>query len=173
MGGSRRCAKSSTPSMPRSPRPFGGSRVHEPTRRSTIVTTAPPTSQATRTRVLSPQRWPEGEKVRGRPERCLSANPSRPSSKNRFRHADTVFTTPPTCTAITMFSSPSAAASTIRARCTSRCDAVRFRTTTSNRSRSTALNTITYGLGLDTTPPNSDTSAPAGCPFRYNQITPM
>ena len=86
-----------------------------------------------------------------------------PSSKNRFRHFDTVFTSAPTSQAITTFSTPSPAASTIRARCTSRCGAVRLRTTASRRSRSSTLRTITHGLCLDITPP-TPTRPPSGLP---------
>ncbi len=59
-----------------------------------------------------------GGKARGRPVRGRSFNPARPSSKNRLRHLDTSCTATSSRSAITVFSSPSAASSTIFARIT-------------------------------------------------------
>ena len=67
---------------------------------------------------------PQGEKARGRPVRWRSFNPSKPSSKNRLRHLDTSCTPTSSRSAITVFSTPAAASSTIFARITWWCGAV-------------------------------------------------
>jgi hypothetical protein len=59
-------------------------------------------------------------KTRCRPGRGRSASPGRPRAQNRARHLRTVSTQTPSRPAIAAFVVPSAAASTIRARSTSR-----------------------------------------------------
>ena len=73
-----------------------------------------------------------------------------PSSKNRLRHLITVFSATSKRVAIAAFSVPSAAASTILARNTTRRSAVALRANPSSRRRSSSLKTITNGLRLDT-----------------------
>lgn len=57
--------------------------------------------------------------VRGRPERSSSSRPAIPLDWYRCRHPMTVGRDTPTCAAIAVFPSPSAASNTIRARCAS------------------------------------------------------
>ena len=59
--------------------------------------------------------------TRGRPGRLRSPSPSRPSRANRPRHLLTTFTCTSSRAAICVFSSPSAASSTILARTTTAC----------------------------------------------------
>jgi len=61
-------------------------------------------------------------------------------SANRFRQLSTVLRASPNSAAITWFSRPSAAASTIRACVTSRAGAVRFRAQAGDVWRSASLN---------------------------------
>jgi hypothetical protein len=72
-----------------------------------------------------------------------------PSSKKRLRHLMTVCGATPSRSAMLRFSSPSAAANTIRARTTIRRSAVCLRVSFMSCARSSSLNTITNGLCLD------------------------
>jgi hypothetical protein len=64
-----------------------------------------------------------------------------------LRHFDTVLTATPSRPAIVMFCSPSAAASTILARMTSRCWAVGRRSRASSTRRWLAVRETANGLG--------------------------
>jgi hypothetical protein len=79
--------------------------------------------------------------VRGRPGRGSSVNPSRRSSANRFRHFVTIGRWTPSSRAISTFLRPSAASSTIE-RCANACALDRRRAHASNRTRSSALNSV-------------------------------
>src|ERR1035438_3764750 len=63
--------------------------------------------------------------TRGLPERGRSFSPASPSWQNRLRHLDATSTQTPTRLAMSTFATPSAASSTIRARMTWECGAVR------------------------------------------------
>ncbi|GAA3512718.1 hypothetical protein GCM10022262_40870 [Georgenia daeguensis] len=77
---------------------------------------------------------------RGRPVRDSSTNPLSPRSAYRSRHRFTVGRDTPTRSAITWFPTPSAANSTILARCANDAITVAERVKRSNSSRSPARN---------------------------------
>lgn len=112
----------------------------------------------------------KGGNTRRRPERFRSVKPAMPSSKKRLRQVITVLTATPRRCAITAFSSPSAAANTIRARTTIRRSAVCLRANDSNLERSCGLNSITNGLRLDT-PHLQPMRPPSDLPPTDDQIT--
>jgi hypothetical protein len=84
--------------------------------------------------------------TRGLPGRGASARPSMPRSQYRRRHLRTVSSQIPSRCAITQFSNPSAASSTIRARTTSRNGAVARRDNDSSSARCASLRQMTLGL---------------------------
>ncbi|CAN5605304.1 hypothetical protein BH09ACT8_BH09ACT8_63880 [soil metagenome] len=104
-----------------------------------------------------------GVNLRRRPARGESSSPDRPAAVNRRRHLRTVSTCTPTCAAITVFAAPPAAASTIRARITSRCAAVDDRARACRTDSSSRVKVMTYGLlmamGSVVPPPGSLTDA--------------
>ena len=80
--------------------------------------------------------------LRGAPGRGSSKSPSSPRSAKRRRHLPTVFASAPTRSTMALFSSPSAAASTIRARRASPWAVFRRRAKPSSSRRSTSDNVI-------------------------------
>jgi len=93
-----------------------------------------------------------GVKLRGRPDRGRSSSPGRRYAANRLRHLRTVSTAIASSAAIAMFERRCAAASTIRARTTSRCwpRAARARAVSTACSR--VVNMMTNGLDMLMTP---------------------
>ena len=73
---------------------------------------------------------------------ATAPNLARPCSANRFRHASTVDGETPTCAAMPVFARPCPASSSARARCTSRCRAVRDLLRLSKISRWLSVNGI-------------------------------
>ena len=85
--------------------------------------------------------------LRGVPGLGSSSSPSSRCSAKRRRHLPTVFASASTSAQIALFSSPAAAASTIRARRAIAWPVLRARASDSNSRRSAALNAIdTAGL---------------------------
>ena len=98
----------------------------------------------------------EAANARGRPVRGKSRTPSRPCSQKRRRHLRTVSTVTARSRAIAAFAAPSAAASTIRARSTSRCSPLTRRARASSSRRCPSVSTIRCGLitGMGTVVPH-------------------
>jgi hypothetical protein len=91
--------------------------------------------------------------TRGRPLQGRSASPTPPCWQNRLRHLRTVSSCTPNRRAMAALGSPSAAASTIRARSTWRCSARPPRARRSSVCRSASSSVTTYGLRSPTGPP--------------------
>ena len=94
------------------------------------------------------RRRPRGGKPGCRPLRDRSSSPSRRSRKKRFRHLLTTGRARSRRSPISLFSSPSAANSTILARTTSQYDNVYWRDLASRTRRSSGVRAMTYGLDL-------------------------
>src|SRR5215216_3752465 len=91
--------------------------------------------------------------VRGRPGRGSSVSPSSRRSAKRLRHLVTIGRVTPSRWAISVFLSPSAAASTIRDRCANPWALVRRRAHASNRARSSSVSAIAAATGTGIVPP--------------------
>lgn len=91
-----------------------------------------------------------------------------PSWQNRLRHFEATSTQTPTRRAISTFSRPSAARSTMRARITSRCDAVPADARCLRTARPSLLRQTSNGERRDTGTPDQELPAPE--PLTYTDV---
>ncbi len=115
-------------------------RLASPSRTGLVLWVAPGGVVSSVRRIVSAMvSWPI---LRGAPGRGSSSSPSRRCAAHRRRHFETVLASAPTAAPVALFSGPSAAANTIRARRAIACPVRCARARDSSPRRSVAVNSI-------------------------------